>query len=446
MHQADLNHPNPSLQDKLEQLYGLNRHKAIDLGFRPPYVDLLQQFGNPHLTLPPVIHIAGTNGKGSITAMLRAMLEAGGYNVHAYTSPHLVRFNERIVLNGREIGDELLESLIDEAVHLNAGAPITFFEITTALSFAAFSSIPADILLLEVGLGGRLDSTNILPKPLVSVINKISLDHTEFLGTTYREIAKEKAGIMKYDTPCVIGVQSAEGLENGVLYSFVDRAVETNSPLFCAGKEWRCEPEGPEGMLFTMNGSVHDLYPRPNLIGEHQIDNAGAALATLELIKDRFPVSQEARAKGLQSIRWPGRLEHRTQGPLAGLLPMGWELWCDGGHNDSAGAALGVQAAAWQAADGKPLHLIAGMKSDKNPAAFLAPLAPYAASFTPTRPEGIGACISADQMQAHMNQNRTRLYPESQAFPEILRRIIQDHPTPGRILICGSLYLMQKCM
>lgn len=354
MYKADLQHPAPRLQDKLEQLYNLNRHTKIDLGFRPPYVDLLRRFNNPQEGLPPTIHIAGTNGKGSTTAMLRAMLEAEGYSVHAYTSPHLVRFNERIVLAGREIADDLLETLIDEAVQLNNDAPITFFEITTAIAFAAFSRIKADILLLETGLGGRLDSTNMIPKPIVSVITKISLDHTEFLGSTYQEIAKEKAGIMKYDTPCIVGIQSPEALESGVMYSFVDRAVETKSPLICAPQDWSCEPATSNQMRFTINGVVHDLLPRPNLLGVHQIENAGAALATLETIKGQFPVSLENRAKGLTNIRWPGRLERITSGPLATLLHGDWELWVDGGHNDSAGQALGAQAQNWQAQDGKP--------------------------------------------------------------------------------------------
>lgn len=445
MHTADLHHANARLQSKLEQLYTLNRHKAVDLGFRPPYVDLLQQLGNPQDKLPPVIHIAGTNGKGSITAMLRAMLESGGYRVHAYTSPHLVRFNERVVLAGQPIDDALLENLIDETMRLNKGEPITFFEITTALAFAAFARVPADILLLETGLGGRLDSTNIISKPIVSVINKISLDHTEYLGTTYSEIAREKAGVMKYDTPCVIGVQTLEGLTQGTLKTFVDKAVETRSPLFRSGEEWLCEPRGPDQMLFTINGSVHPLYPRPNLVGAHQIDNAGAALATLEVIKDSFPVTHQARVRGLGRIKWPGRLERLTNGPLADGLPSGWEVWIDGGHNDSAGEALGLQAQSWQAQDGKPLHLIVGLKGDKDPAAFLAPLAPYATSLTPTRPEGVGTCIAPDQMTRHMNPRLTAFHPATQDFTAAIREIIQSSGTPGRILICGSLYLIQKC-
>lgn len=441
MHKADLTHPNRNLQEKLERLYGLNRHTKIDLGFRPPYVELLRQLGNPHFNLPPVIHVAGTNGKGSVVAMLRAMLEAGGYSVHVYTSPHLVRFNERIVLAGSEIKDDLLESLIDEAVQLNQGAEITFFEITTAIAFAAFSRIKADIVLLEVGLGGRLDSTNIIPKPIVSVINKLSLDHTEFLGSTYTDIAREKAGIMKYDTPCIVGTQTPEGLESGVLYKLEEESVHKKTTLFCANKEWFCEAQSKTTMQFRFQNASPEVYPRPNLVGDHQIDNAGAALAALEVIKDHFPLTHADKTKGLQTIRWPGRLQQ-----IQGRTPEGWELWVDGGHNDSAGAALGKQAGIWGAQDGKPLHLICGMKGDKDIGAFLNPLIPFITSFTATRPEGVGVCISPDQMTSHLNQSCTTIYGETQDFTRAIERITQDHPQPGRILICGSLYLVQKVL
>lgn len=443
MHRADLTHPNSSLQDKLEALYALSRHTPIDLGFRPPYVALLEQLGNPQEHLPPVIHVAGTNGKGSCVAMMRSMLEAGGYSVHAYTSPHLVSFNERVVLGGRPIEDDLLEKLIDEALALNAGAPITFFEITTAIAFKAFSEAKADLLLLEVGLGGRLDSTNIISKPAVSVITRISLDHTEFLGPTYQNIAREKAGIMKYDTPCIIGVQGVEGLENGVMNSFVDVSVDKNVALFCAGKDWSCEPEGYEGMIFTTASGSSIKLPRPDLPGVHQIENAGAALAALYTIRNRFPLTEAAMAEGLRNVRWPARLQRIESGPLVALLPPGWELWLDGGHNDSAGAALGVQAASWKVQDGKELHLICGMKGDKDPGAFLAPLAPYLASFTPTAPDGVGKAAEAENMIRVLN---TTVYHQTQDFAAAVRGIVAGAAGPGRILVCGSLYLAQKVL
>ena len=446
MHRADLTHPNQSLQEKLEALYALNRHTPIDLGFRPPYVALLEQLGNPQEHLPPIIHVAGTNGKGSTLAMMRSMLESGGYTVHAYTSPHLVSFNERIVLGGQPIADDLLEGLIDEALVLNADAPITFFEVTTAIAFKAFSEAKADLLLLETGLGGRLDSTNIISKPAVSVITRISLDHTEFLGPTYQDIAREKAGIMKYDTPCIVGIQGAEGLENGVMNSFVDASVDKNVALFCAGKDWSCEPEGAGDMIFkTADGSSLHLPP-PDLPGAHQIENAGAALAALHVLRDQFPLTEKAMAEGLRNVRWPARLQRIDTGPLAALLPAGWELWLDGGHNDSAGAALGVQAAAWQAQDGKALHLICGMKGDKDPAAFLAPLAPYLASFTPTAPDGVGKAARPEDMAGALDKQRTAILPETQDFSAAVRGIVSEGQGPGRILICGSLYLAQKVL
>jgi len=207
MYQSDVQHPSEQLAQKLFKLYTLNRDKKIDLSFRPPYLDLLEKFGNPHLELPPVIHVTGTNGKGSIIAVMRSILETAGYNVHTYTSPHLIRFNERIVLSGKPIEDEPLEALIDEALELNGDGDLTFFEITTAIAFAAFARNPADICLLEVGMGGRLDCTNVIKAPLATIISPIGIDHAEHLGDTIEKIAAEKAGIMKTGAPCVIAPQ-----------------------------------------------------------------------------------------------------------------------------------------------------------------------------------------------------------------------------------------------
>ena len=207
MHKADLHHSNQSLQLKLEKIFQLRRTRSAVNWDREKYLDLLQHFGNPHAHLPPVIHVAGTNGKGSIIAMLRAVCEAAGMRVHCYTSPHLVQINERIVLAGKEIDDDLLESLIDEALGYIGDAPLSFFEVSTAIAFKAFSQVPADVLLLEVGMGGALDCTNVIEKSLVSVISRISMDHTQFLGDTIEEIAAQKSGIIKPGLPCIIGYQ-----------------------------------------------------------------------------------------------------------------------------------------------------------------------------------------------------------------------------------------------
>lgn len=441
MHLADLHHHDKTLQAKLEKLYRLNRHKTIDLSFRPPYLELLKAFGNPQDHLPPIIHVAGTNGKGSIIALLRAILEAQGYSVHAYTSPHLLEFNERIVLAGEKIANDTLESLIDEAMHYNENREITFFEITTAIAFAAFARNPADILLLEVGMGGRLDCTNIISKPYVSIINMISYDHMEYLGNTLGEIAREKAGIIKYETPCIVGYQMKKPgnkrPENPV-DSIVDCARDKNAPLYCAAQQWSCEPDGPE-MIFTMNGQK-EIYPRPTLPGNHQIQNAGAALAALETIKESFPVDRIAIESGLQNVKWPGRLQRIQHGRCADALKPSQELWYDGGHNDSAGQALGHHMAQWNADDPKTLHLIIGMKAEKNPETFLNPLLPYIKSCTVIPLEGVGPCLQVNQIQSTLNKHGIETIQQKDIKTAIMQ-ITTKTNEPLRILVCGSLYL-----
>lgn len=447
MYKADLKHPDQSLQNKLEALYALSRGVAMDLSFRPPYLDLLEKFGNPQDHLPPTIHVAGTNGKGSTIATLRAILEAGGYKVHTYTSPHLLRFNERIVLTGEMIGNEALESLIDEAMALNGGAQITFFEITTAMAFTAFARVPADILLLETGLGGRLDCTNIISKPSVSIINALSMDHTEFLGNTLAQIAREKAGIIKYETPCIVGYQPSiftpDNMESA-MYKIVEQAVDKQAPLFRAGIEWSCAPQG-HGMAFTIEDQNTTL-PRPNLEGVHQIGNAGAALAALHVMRGQFPLSRDAIEKGLTSIHWPARLEHIKAGHLYDLLPENAsELWYDGGHNDSAGAALATQIRAWQETDPKPTHMILGMKADKDPAAYLNDILPLITSLHIVPLDDTGGCVTAGQIEPVAACHADLFYRENATILEALREITTDAPdTPLRIIICGSLYLAEK--
>ncbi len=414
MYAADAAHPNATLEGKLQALYTLNRDKTVDLGFRPPYLQLLEALGNPHLSLPPVIHVAGTNGKGSVIAMLRAVFEAAGYKVHAYTSPHLAKFNERIYLAGQDIEDDALEALLDEVVALNESRAVTFFEITTALAFAAFSRTPADILLLEVGLGGRLDCTNIIENPLATAITAIGYDHMEYLGETLPEIAAEKAGIMKPGAPCVIGPQADES----VFPVFEGRAKELDIPLVYAAREWDA------------------AMPVPNLAGPHQVGNANTALAVLNILEG-FDSPEGAIRQGLQSIRWPGRLQQIKQGSLYDLLPDGWELWLDGGHNEGAGRVLAEQAKSWEQTDGKPLHLIVGMMNTKDPQAFLAPLLPHAASLAaipiPDEPQSFspaeivaaaGSGIPAENIEDAIRQCQKA-----------------NGEAAGRILICGSLYL-----
>lgn len=389
MHQADLRHKSPTLKQKLTALYNLNRGTKIDLGFRPQYLNLLRTYGDPHKKLPPVIHVAGTNGKGSTIAMLRACLEEAGYKVHAYTSPHLYEFNERIRLAGKLIDDNALEALIDRAISLNNGADITFFEITTAIAFAAFSKTPADILLLETGLGGHLDCTNVIDNPLLTIITPVAYDHMEFLGNSLEKITAEKAGIMKPGTPCITAQQEPEAL----------------SVLQQKASELGCELLSPLDHNFKLN-----------LAGTHQLENAAIVNAALAAISGRFPVSQNQMEKALQNIDWPGRLEKISDDP---------EIWYDGGHNAHAAQAIAAQAAAWQAEDNKPLHLILGMKADKEPEKFLAPLLPYAASIQLVPVPGVDSI---------------RALPPAKAAISV-KKALGNAGSNGRILVCGSLYL-----
>jgi dihydrofolate synthase / folylpolyglutamate synthase len=424
---ADSRHSRPSLQDKLQYLYTLRSGPAIDLTIRPDYYELLNRLGDPHKKLPPVIHVAGTNGKGSTIATLRAILEAAGYKVHAYTSPHLRRFNERIVLAGREIGDDALEYLLDEVTAASRGLSLTFFEITTALTFTAFARQPATIALVETGLGGRLDCTNVIEKPLATIITAIGFDHQEFLGDTLPQIAAEKAGIMKRGVPCVISPQ-AEPAVNAV---FAVRAAELGCRLWRGGAEWRAAARDGQ-MIFTC-GEKRLTLPLPSLAGPHQIDNAGAALTCLQIIKG-FDVPTEALTEGLRHIHWPARLQ-RLPDPAPG-----WELWLDGAHNENGAHALAGQMEQWRKQDGKNLHLVFGIMQRKDAAAFLKHLLPGTASVTAVGIAGEPLAHTADTLAAAL-KNTSLLAPAFVADPRQAIRQIAAIGPPGRILIAGSLYL-----
>jgi dihydrofolate synthase / folylpolyglutamate synthase len=433
MFTSDLKHANPSLQDKLKQLYSLNAKRKIDLSFRPPYMQLLQALGEPHKKLPPVIHVAGTNGKGSIVATLRSILEEQGYKVHAYTSPHLCSFNERIYLAGRHIDDASLEDLIDEAFALNHGQDATFFEITTAMAFAAFSRIPADILLLETGMGGRLDCTNVVERPLATIISAIGLDHVEHLGNTREKIAAEKAGIMKRGVPCVVARQADAEIINA-LHQY---AVALGSEMVLADADWVNElKNGHMHFVFKpVVKTVERILPLANLAGLHQIDNTGAALAALEVIRPFLPVNEDAIVKGLRNVTWAARLQD-----ISIAFPnTGWEIWLDGGHNEDAAHVLAVQAVRWHQTDGKDLHLVLGMMAHKNPAAFVSRLEASITSIS-----YVSIIEEPKSMQATDLKQivRTPDIPVN-AFDDFipaLQAIMKNH-RPGRILITGSLYL-----
>jgi dihydrofolate synthase/folylpolyglutamate synthase len=388
---------------------------------------LLTALGNPHEKLPPVIHVAGTNGKGSTIATLRACLEAGGYRAHVYTSPHLVRFHERIRVAGKLIEEEALIALLEECERANGGTPITYFEITTAAAFVAFARTPADIVLLEVGLGGRLDATNVVRHPAVTAISPISLDHQAFLGDTIAQIAAEKAGILKPGSPVVIGPQPEDA--EAVIEA---RAVEIGAPLSRWQHEWRCSAEGT-AMRFAGERWQLDL-PTPSLAGAHQIANAGAAIACLEHLRD-LPVSAKAIAAGLCQIEWPARLQRLTHGPLVEMMPAGWDLWLDGGHNPGAGVVLADFAAGWH---DRPLYLIVGMLNTKDSAGFLAPLAPHAKSLTAVTIPGEQNPLPAEAITSAARS--VGLKATAAASVEgALSGFMLDSPR-GRVLICGSLH------
>lgn len=403
--------------------------KSIDLSLGR-IERLLAALGHPERQLPPVVHIAGTNGKGSTLAFLEAMLRAGGWRVDRYISPHLVHFNERILRDGTPIAEAELARCLERCETANGGAPITFFEITTAAGLIAFLDRPADWVLLETGLGGRLDATNVVARPRLCLISPISMDHESFLGDTLELIAAEKAGILKPGVPAVLGPQRPEAL--GVIEA---RAAAIGAPLLRHGIEW--DAALVEGGLRVRLGERRLDLPPPALPGSHQIDNAGlAAVAALQLAEARLDGA--ALAAGLQAARWPARLQRLAQGPMLDGLPEGCALWLDGGHNPAAGRALADTFRATAA--GRPLHLVVGMLSTKDLAQFLSPLAPLARSlrFVPVPDEPLGRDPEASAATARALGAQAVAAPSALAA---VRAIIASEAPPYDLLVCGSLYL-----
>ena len=396
---------------------------------------LLARLDHPELKLPPVVHVGGTNGKGSVGAMLSAMLRAAGYTVDAYVSPHLVHFNERIVLGGENIDERSLANVLEECEVANDGAPITFFEITTAAAFLAFSRSPADILMLEIGLGGRLDATNVMT-PLLSAITPVSLDHQQFLGDTIGEIAAEKAGALKPQVTAVIGPQSSAAAA-----PIVAEALRLGTPLLRAGLDWHVLPTAT-GLQYQDADGTTD-FPPPALVGRHQIDNAGIAITCArQLAKCGFEqLGNPAISRGLESAVWPGRLQ---QLPWPSL-PAGWELWLDGGHNPAAGEVLAQQAGVWS---DRPLHLVVGMLNTKDPDGFMAPLARCAASVTAIDIPNEQASLTGPEIIAALGGREDGDVP-ARTMPDLhsaFAEIAASDRQPGRILVCGSLYLVGKVL
>jgi dihydrofolate synthase/folylpolyglutamate synthase len=362
------------------------------------------------------------------------MLEAAGYRVHAYTSPHLVRFHERIRLAGELIEEAELLALLEECERANGSEPITFFEITTVAAFLAFTRHQADIVLLEVGLGGSFDATNVIDRPLACCLTPISMDHMHFLGHSLAKIAANKAGIMKPGRPVAIGPQPAEARA-----VFDARGSALGCPLHRFGTEWDAAAE--EGKLLFRDRRGESRWPLPALPGLHQIENAGLALATLPLL-DGFTIPDTAIAKGLLSVEWPARLQRLARGPVVEALPAGWEAWLDGGHNESGGQALGVHAAGWRRErPDLPIRLVFGMLSTHDPVAFLQPLLPHIQDVTAVAVGGnhqaldVGALIEAAKRAGATTVRRAES-PEAAA-----QAIVAADARPARLLICGSLYL-----
>ena len=400
---------------------------------------LLGKLGDPHLKLPPVVHIAGTNGKGSVTAYLKAMFEAAGQRVHVYTSPHLVRFHERIVVAGacgtiaQPIGEADLVDVLMRTQAVNDGDDITQFEITTAAAFLGFSEHPADVLLLEVGLGGRLDATNVIAKPRLCILTPVSMDHAEKLGSTLGAIAAEKAGILKRGVTAVVSVQEAEAA-----IVIADVAHRIGARLISWGQDY--DAYAQRGRLVVQRGEDLLDLPLPALLGRHQIVNAGTAVAAALDLSD-LGLDEAAIEAGLTKVRWPARMQRLDHGPLPSVLKPGSELWLDGGHNPAAGQVLAQTLADLEERSPRPLHLICGMMGLKDAVGFLAPFRGLArdvttvpipgAHETPHAPETLAQAARAAGLKAEV----------STSVEAALRRLDKDHPGGKRILICGSLYL-----
>ncbi len=397
--------------------------KVIDLTLDRVWT-LLNALDNPERKLPPVIHIAGTNGKGSTQAMIRAGLEAAGKTVHAYTSPHLARFHERIRLAGELITEAHLTEVLDECYRANDGANITYFEITTCAALLAFAQTPADYTLLEVGLGGRLDATNVIDQPALTIITPVSMDHESFLGDTIAKIAGEKAGIIKRGVPCVVGPQHEDAME--VIEA---QAARLGAPLLAYGQHWHVS-EDRGRLVYQDETGLLDL-DLPNLPGQHQVQNAGAALAALRHLN----MPEAAFDGAVQNAYWPARMQHLKGTSLNDLAPQ-TDLWLDGGHNPAAGEALALHL---RGLTKRPTYLICGMLNTKDVRGYLRPLAGVADHLTAISIPGETNTLSAaDTETAARDVGLTATQAES--VESALRQIAETQPQ-ARVLICGSLYL-----
>ncbi|MBT6032702.1 MAG: bifunctional folylpolyglutamate synthase/dihydrofolate synthase [Kordiimonadaceae bacterium] len=402
----------------LERLLSLHP-KIIDLSLERMH-DILDKLGNPQNNLPPVIHVAGTNGKGSTIAYLRAILESANLSVHVYTSPHLVRFNERIRLAGKIITEEYLQEILEYCENINDGIPITYFEITTAAALKAFADNPADVLLLEVGLGGRLDATNVVDQPLSTVLTPISIDHEQYLGNDLSVIAMEKASIAKNNIPLIFKNQNHIAVDSIMVTARNNGAITQNSWSF---------DERDSGFIYRDEFGTLDL-PLPNLIGPHQLENSALAIATLRH-QDKLKIDYENFAFGITHAKWPARMQNITDSAFGRMLPTGSELWLDGGHNPAAGDVI---ASSFK---NDKLNIICGMMANKDTAGYLKPIASITENLFAVHVEG----------EASHSAEKIAEFGHSVGIPsqtsENVKGALENLSTkkPVKVLICGSLYL-----
>lgn len=441
-------------------------YRDVKLGLDRVY-DLLERVGNPHKLLPPTIHVAGTNGKGSTIAFLASILTEAKYKVHLYTSPHLVEFNERIVLAGKEIEDDFLEDLLDEcryAANKHPKIEVTFFEGITVAAFLAFSKIKADILLLETGMGGRLDATNVIEDVLLSIITPISLDHTEFLGKTIEDIAFEKAGIIKNSSLVIAGKQ-----EKSVLEIIEEQAIKKKSKVYSFNHKFTAKEQiGSNNIIFEMN-QMSMILPLPFLAGKHQIENAGMAIAATLLIQNHFKISNKNIGNGIANAYWPARLEPILSGDLFNLLPSNYDLFLDGGHNEGGAKIIANWINNNKIEDRKkgkkriPHYLICGMLQDKDSKNFLKYLAGSVDFLVGIPIEGesksktgyqIAKIASGLGIKSVDAEEFTDAFEYIRAIHDgeethqsinIIKNILNKRSKQkARIIICGSLYLAGK--
>lgn len=422
--------PSDVILKRLLQLHPKKIDLALDRIER-----LLAAVGHPEKKLPPVIHVAGTNGKGSTCAFTRAMLEAAGKTVSVYTSPHLVHFRERIRLPGGFISEDELSALLAECETANKGAPITFFEITTVAAFLAFSRHAADVLVVEVGLGGRYDATNVIRDPAVAIIAPVGMDHSEFLGDTLAKIAGEKAGIIMPGCPVVVAPQADEALE-----VILREASAQHAPASVFGQDFSVDQEQGR-MVYQDTEGLLDL-PMPRLPGRHQMENAATAIAALRKLGW---AGEDAIAKGLRTVEWPARLQRLTKGPLVDIAPEGAEIWLDGGHNPHGAAAVAQAMADFEERASKPLYLISGMLKTKDSTGFFSAFKGLARHVSTVTIEGDDASVRAGELYDHVRAAGIEASP-AEDLADAMMQIeacvrANRHEPPPRILVCGSLHL-----